>query len=50
MQAVFIKPLQAGIPLTGDMSGMILPLMGGLLGISAVLFVVYVVLSKKKKK
>lgn len=49
MQAVFTESLQAGIPLTGDMSGMILPLMGGLLGISGVLFVIYVVLSKRKK-
>ncbi|MCI9364874.1 MAG: hypothetical protein HFG17_11585 [Oscillospiraceae bacterium] len=49
MQTVFIESLQSGIPFTGDMSGIILPLMGGLLGISAVLFIVYVVLSKRKK-
>lgn len=37
------------IPLTGDASGILLPAMGGLLGVSAILLIVYLVLSKKKK-
>lgn len=40
---------ESAIPLTGDASGFILPAMGVLLVVSAVLGVVYVVLSKKKK-
>lgn len=37
------------IPLTGDASGILLPAMGGLLVVSAILLIVYAVISKKKK-
>lgn len=37
------------IPMTGDASGLFLPIMGGLLALSAVLLVVYVIATKKKK-
>lgn len=37
------------IPLTGDASGILLPAMGGLLAVSAVLLIIYAVISKKKK-
>ena len=38
------------LPPTGDGSSTMLPLMAGLLGLSLLLIVVYVVLSGKKKK
>ena len=43
-------PSFALIPNTGDGSGMLLPIMGGLLVVSVILIIIYVVLSAKKKK
>lgn len=43
------QPVFAQIPETGDGAGALIPIMGGLLGISAVLVIVYFVLSKKRK-
>ncbi len=43
-------PAFALVPVTGDeMTQMLLPIMGGLLALSVILVVVYIVLSKKKK-
>lgn len=47
--SVQVSVLAKEIPLTGDGAGILLPAMGGLLGVSAILLIVYLVLSKKKK-
>lgn len=43
-------PVLAAIPNTGDESGALLPIMGGLLAVSVVLVIVYAVMSAKKRK
>ena len=45
-----VPAFAASLPATGDGSGMLVPVMGGLLGLSVILIIIFLVVSSKKKR